>query len=563
MVHRALKRLRGDNRGFIMFLALTFATLLSLGSLVAIGPTVSEVQSAGNQLRDKRAFFQADGGATLCRGELKNRVQTALAKQLASLSSLTPVASYVTNNDPAGFLVQYAYQSGTSYGGAFIKDSATQARLPLTYAPSGAPGSYNCTATVISRTAPFNQGPAWGPQYVFRYLYTSIGNATEGSLSHTVNLQGIFSVLVQQDSFARYALFTNQQTDASGTPVWFTNRTNFTGPVHTNGQFNFALNPGANFTGLVDSVSTTANFYNNGSNISRDANTNGSLDVPTFGAGFNRGSANVPMPVTTIPNNQRDAALGLTGTSASSYSNGVYIGASGGAMKGGIYVNGNATISLSVPSSGVAGYTIVQGSTSSTVKVNYASNQTTFQVGSNPSTSYTGVPNGMLFVDGTVNSLAGTVQRDTQLTVAATNDVLITNNITYENYTAGSTPSAEGTNNVLGVLSWNGNVRITSAAPNDINIYATVMAPNGQFTVDNYGSGSPRGTATILGGVIENTYGAFGTFSQNNLSTGYGRNFVYDTRMGRGMAPPFFPTIGNVISSVAGVNDRPNWKQAN
>jgi hypothetical protein len=546
-----------------MFLALTFATLLSLGSLVAIGPTVSEVQSAGNQLRDKRAFFQADGGATLCRGELKNRVQTALAKQLASLSSLTPVASYVTNNDPAGFLVQYAYQSGTSYGGAFIKDSATQARLPLTYAPSGAPGSYNCTATVISRTAPFNQGPAWGPQYVFRYLYTSIGNATEGSLSHTVNLQGIFSVLVQQDSFARYALFTNQQTDASGTPVWFTNRTNFTGPVHTNGQFNFALNPGANFTGLVDSVSTTANFYNNGSNISRDANTNGSLDVPTFGAGFNRGSANVPMPVTTIPNNQRDAALGLTGTSASSYSNGVYIGASGGAMKGGIYVNGNATISLSVPSSGVAGYTIVQGSTSSTVKVNYASNQTTFQVGSNPSTSYTGVPNGMLFVDGTVNSLAGTVQRDTQLTVAATNDVLITNNITYENYTAGSTPSAEGTNNVLGVLSWNGNVRITSAAPNDINIYATVMAPNGQFTVDNYGSGSPRGTATILGGVIENTYGAFGTFSQNNLSTGYGRNFVYDTRMGRGMAPPFFPTIGNVISSVAGVNDRPNWKQAN
>ena len=124
-------------------------------------------------------------------------------------------------------------------------------------------------------------------------------------------------------------------------------------------------------------------------------------------------------------------------------------------------------------------------------------------------------------------------------------------------------PSAEGTNNVLGVLSWNGNVRITSAAPNDITIDATVMAPNGQFTVDNYSSGSPRGTATLLGGVIENTYGPFGTFSQNQQTTGYGRNFVYDTRMGRGMAPPFFPTIGNVISSVAGVNDRPNWQQTN
>lgn len=564
MVHRARKRLRGDNRGFIMFLALTFATLLSLGSLVAIGPTVSEVRSAGNQLRDKRTFFQADGGATLCRAELKNRLQRALAAQLASLTSLTPVASYVTNNDPAGFLAQYAYQSGTSYGGAFIRDSTTQARLPLAYTPSGAPGSYNCTVTVISRTAPFNQGSGLAPQYLFRYRYTSSGNASEGGLSHTVNLQGIFSVLVQQDNFSRYALFTNQQMDASGAPVWFTNRTNFTGPVHTNGQFNFALNPGGSFTGLVDSVSTTANFYNNGSNISRDANTNGSLDVPTFGAGFNRGSANIPMPVTTTADNQRDAALGLPmGTSVPGYSNGVYLGTSGGAMTGGIYVNGNAAISLSVASPGVAGYTIVQGGTTSRVTANYASNQTTFQIGSNPSTNYTGVPNGMLFVDGTVNSLAGTVQRDTQLTVAATNDVLITNNITYENYTAGSTPSAEGTNNVLGVLSWNGNVRITTAAPNDINIDATVMAPNGQFTADNYSSGSPRGTATLLGGVIENTYGAFGTFSQNNLSTGYGRNFVYDTRMGRGMAPPFFPTIGNVISSVAGVNDRPNWQQTN
>jgi hypothetical protein len=547
-----------------MFLALTFATLLGLGSLVAIGPTVSEVQSAGKQLRDKRAFFQADGGATLCRGELKNRLQRALAARLASLTSLTDVASYVTTNDPAGFLAQYAYQSGTSYGGAFIKDSTTQARLPLAYTPSGAPGSYNCTVTVISRTAPFNQGSGLAPQYLFRYRYSSSGNASEGGLSHTVNLQGIFSVLVQQDNFARYALFTNQQMDASGATVWFTNRTNFTGPVHTNGRFNFALNPGANFTGLVDSVSTTAQFYNSGFPIQLDANNNGSLDVPTFGAGFNRGSGNIAMPATTTADNQRDAALGLPmGTPVSGYSNGVYVGTSGGAMTGGIYVHGDASISLGVASPGVAGYSIVQGGITTTVTVNYAANQTTVQQGSSPATNYTGVPNGMLYVDGTVNSLAGTVQRDTQLTVAATNDVQITNNVTYENYTAGSPPSAEGTNNVLGVLSWNGNVRITSAAPNDITIDATVMAPNGQFTVDNYSSGYPRGTATLLGGVIENTYGAFGTFSGSTQTTGYGRNFVYDTRMGRGMAPPFFPTIGNVISSVAGVNDRPNWQQTN
>ncbi len=110
-------------------------------------------------------------------------------------------------------------------------------------------------------------------------------------------------------------------------------------------------------------------------------------------------------------------------------------------------------------------------------------------------------------------------------------------------------------------MSWNGDVRIGTAAPNNINVHATVMTPNGEFKVDNYGSGSSRGTATILGGVIENTYGAFGTFSSSGARTGYGRNFVYDTRMGKGLAPPFFPTIGSVIGNVTGINDRPNWQQ--
>jgi len=482
------------------------------------------------------------------------------------LHGLGSIGSHFPPGDPAGFLQENAYQSGTSFGGTWTKDSTTQAHFQPQppYTPSGGLGSYNCTLTVTSRTAPFNQGSGLAPQYVFRYGYTSSGNATEGGQSHTVNLQGIFSVLVQQDNFARYALFTNQQTDASGALVWFTNRTNFTGPVHTNGQFNFALNPSGSFTGLVDSVSTTGLFFNNGSNVSLNANNNGNIDVPTFGAGFNRGSASIAMPVTTTADNQRDAALGLSmGTSVSGYSNGVYLGTSGGAMTGGIYVNGDATISLGKTTSSIAQYTIVQGGNTWKVTANYPSNQTTIQKGSNPSTNYTGVPNGMLFVDGSVTSLAGTVQQDTQLTVAATNDVLITNNVTYDNYSAGSPPSAEGTNNILGILSWNGNVRITSAAPNDITITGTVMTPNGQFTVDNYSSGSPRGTATLLGGVIENTYGPFGTFSQNQQSTGYGRNFVYDTRMGRGMAPPFFPTIGNVTSSVAGINDRPNWQQPN
>jgi hypothetical protein len=333
--------------------------------------------------------------------------------------------------------------------------------------------------------------------------------------------------------------------------------------VHTNGQFNFALNPGASFTGKVTSVSGTARFYNNGSSVQLDADRNDTRDVPTFAEGFDRGVANIPMPSTTTANRQREAALGLAvGASTAGFGAGVHVGASGGAMTGGIYVNGNASVAMSATANGPT-YTIVQGGTTTTIAVNTASNRTTVRVGSGSPTNYDGAPNGMLFVDGQVTSLSGTVERNTQVTVAATGDVKITDNITYENYTAGSSPSAEGTANLMGIMSWNGNVGITGAAPNNINVHATVMVPNGEFRVENHDSGSPRGTATILGGVIENTYGAFGTFSGESPQTGYGRNFVYDTRMGRGIAPPFFPTLGSVTSVLAGVNDRPNWQQAN
>lgn len=560
MWHRVL---RGGKQGYIFFISLGFAILLGMGGLLAISGTIGEVQSAGQQLRDKRAFFRADGSGLLCLSELRNRLTRDLAAQLRTLTSISTVATYVDNGDPAGFLTAYAYQAGTSFGGAFTRVDPSNARLSLSYSASGALGPYACTLSLISRAAPVNTGTSWAPVYLFRYRFNIDATATDGGLNRQVNLQGIFSVQVQNDNFARYALFTNRQQNAAGSNVWFTNRTNFTGPVHTNGTFNFANNPSGSFTGTVTSVGTKAQYYNGGRPVLLNADRNQDRDVPTFGGGFERGVPAIPMPSTTTKDRQAEAALGLaSGSGVPVLSTGVYLGTSGGNMTGGIYIKDNATMSMSA-SANAATYTITQGSTTTTVTVNYSSNQTTIRVGSGAPTSYNGVPNGMIYAEGSLTSLSGTVQQDSQVTVAASGDVVITNNIMYQNYTGGATPSAEGTTNLMGIMSWNGNVRIGTSAPNDINVHATVMTPNGEFRVDNYNTGSSRGTATILGGVIENTYGAFGTFSSSGRQTGYGRNFVYDTRMGRGMAPPFFPTIGAVVSNLGGINDRPNWKQTN
>ena len=555
-------RLGREPRGYILFLMLVFIPLLGMASMLAIDRTVGELLSSANQVRDKRAFFRADGSATICHRELINRVQVALPTRLRTASGINAIATYVPN-DPIGLLVDYAYLTGASSGGPLIRptdnpntptdESRTEASLPLAYTVSNT--AYSCTLTVVSRGAPVNTGSLLSPQYLFRYRYAVDGIAEEGGVTRQVNLQGTFSVVVQQDSFARYALFSNSQVDgATGNPVWFTSRTSFSGPVHTNGQFNFLGNPSGRFTALADSFSTTARYYNNGSIMTLDAGSNGLIDVPDFGGGFQRGSDNIPMPAPTDADGQRDAALG--GASRPNL-DGVYVGAQNGLATGGIYVKGDASIRLGVGGPGIAQYTISVKNQTYTVKVHPTTKL--IQIGSGPLSNYDF--NGMLFVDGLVQSLEGTLQRDSQLSIAATKDIQITGHLAYENFTAGSPPSAEGATNILGLISWN-NVRITDAAPNDINIHATVMAPTGEFRVDHYTDiqRGYRGTATVLGGVIESTYGPFGNFAAN---TGYARNFVYDTRLGRGMAPPFFPTIGRVISTVAGINDRPNWQQTN
>jgi hypothetical protein len=89
------------------------------------------------------------------------------------------------------------------------------------------------------------------------------------------------------------------------------------------------------------------------------------------------------------------------------------------------------------------------------------------------------------------------------------------------------------------------------------------MAHNGVFTVDNYNSGVCRGTATLLGGVITDFYGAFGTFSGSSR-TGYGRDFIYDSRVLEGISPPYFPYMSNYTSNIDPPNvfrTRTSWRE--
>lgn len=161
-----------------------------------------------------------------------------------------------------------------------------------------------------------------------------------------------------------------------------------------------------------------------------------------------------------------------------------------------------------------------------------------------------------------------------QLTLASDGDINITSDLQYEDPPCSGGDAATSTcdntdaRNILGIYSAGGDVKIVNrydctsrnssgtctahttrspAAPKDVTIHAVLMAAGseGKVTVDDFDAGpadvNDRGRVTLLGGIIENYYGAFGLVN----GKGYGRNFIYDTRTSEGITPPSFPTQRN------------------
>lgn len=555
-IHDLSTRRKREKGSVLIVSFLAFALLFTAGQAFFVR-TLNESKLAEIDLSKQQAFYLADGGKNSALVELRQRTDTEITQQVRGIQNFTVFQSYVNQNQPLQFLSDYAHSGGSDPH--FTVDLSGNRAFLIVERPNAGTGGYSALLEVFP-----NGNPSIPQSEVFvfpyRYRISSTGTSLVQGLQQFVQASGDFTITVRRDNFARYALFTDIHTAPGGGIVWFTDRTNFTGPVHSNSRFSFALNPSATFTNGVSQTEQTARYYNRGNSLYLDADRNGDFDVPTFQAGFSRGVAAISLPGTTDQQSQQRVALGLgSNDSIPSLSPGVYIPNSGGVLTGGIYVEGNASqVTLSMDSNNHQIYTVQQGSTTKQILVDPSNNTTTVTQSGIP-TTYAGKPNGMVYVNGVAQSVSGTVSNETQVTIASTSDLQITNHLRYQNYSTTPTLNATGANNILGLLSWNGNVRITTSAPNDLHVHGTAMAPNGVFTVDNYNRGSPRGTVNLLGGVITENYGAFGTFNQSGPVSGYGRNFVHDGRMLQGFSPPYFPTITLFAAFNNGAGDLPAW----
>lgn len=428
-------------------------------------------------------------------------------------------------------------------------------------------GNYSTSVTITSAQPP---SISTDPDiFIFYYNYKIESQGIISTVTPNINkrviIYGNFSVTATRANFARYALFTSHHTTPSGTTVWFTSNTNFNGPVHTNDQFSFANNPSGHFTQLVTQHLNKARFYNNGWPVLLNANSNPPHDVPTFDQGFQRGVDLINLPSSVSQADLKNQALG---TMQQPGQNGIYVPNSSGCLTGGIYIRGDASVVMSTNANNMPTYTITRSTNTKLITVDYLNNQTIVSdisgSGGTAAGTYCGIPDGVgnegsiIYAQGNITGLSGVVQQDTPVTVSSEQDIVISNNITYQ--MDPRIPGHEDATNVLGILAWGGDVRIGTSAPNDVNIHGVVMAPHGEFKVDNYNIGAPRGTATLLGGAITDFYGAFGQFSGANMIHGYGRNFIYDSRMLTGTNPPYFPYMDYFTSSATGLETKPVWQ---
>jgi len=524
-------------RGIVLAAALLFILLSSVLVLTLMLTTVGERSQSSNVQTAKLALYAADAGV---------RTQQQLLANLAKVKMDSCLATWVAaGSNPAQPIVT----------------------APDQMFPVGALGGTNVASSsnppfAANASIQYSSGDVGPQSQSFNYMYTIQSTGTVMTTGkRSVQSTGSLRMSATRGSFSDYLLLTDQFVTAAGDLMWFTSATNFDGRVHTNAAFKFAYQP--TFQDEVTQVGVNATFYNDGNgNVVANAANNGTVDVPNFFGGYLRGQAAIPLPANG--GQQEGAALGLAlaqGTQPTSTQidnqlggpqpNGVYLPNNGLALVGGIYVKGGADLVKMWADTllNKQYYQITQGGTQRSIQVDPVTSTT--QVWNNltmsglPAATYLGMPNGVLYSTAGISDLRGpdrtlgyvnpAIAENQRILVAASGDVVIQGDLTCDNY--------YNKDNVLGIYSAAGAVRIGTSAPNNLDVDAFVMAcgtSNGEFRVDNHDTGSPRGSVNLRGGCVSKYYGAFYTFDVNGaLATGYARNWHYDRR---GLVPPAYPS---------------------
>lgn len=566
---------RTPHQGFVLITVLMAMVLIAVIGTTLLIKSTSELKQSGNSEAQARARGYAEAG------------QADMFYTLAN-----PGLGYINDAlDP--YVKSFARSNSKAEDTPIVPPSeypavlqTLQAAFPAISSPATlTAAAYTSRISFRSLRADPGSFTRNGQTYFLDYAIT--GQARAGSSNRTVVTEGTMRINLGRQSLNQYILLADDGgSGPDGTSGFFDTSSTYDGPVHVNR--NWALSGSPTFL----AGATTASSYlwmNNAKNCrgfsfvrvtGQQASANGCTAPNTNGKGLQYNVDAIELPKNAY--SQARAALGMDATDldepnkgqtcqalrtylsdCSTIPPGTYVPSEDGQVTGGIYVEGNASVTLSVLGPSQV-YTIRdQNNRTTTITVNYQTRTTTYVTGTGASTVLAGVPNGQLYVSGTITALSGPARTGplpkpppgdrvpgvippalaarTQLNIAAGGQVTLSGDLTYQE----DPRQVANAENVLGIISGAGHVMVGDSAPPDIYVSGAILAgaEDRGLGVQSPGRQPARGAIHLLGSLAESTDQLRGQVnSSGDPIAGYADDFHFDQRFFNGaVAPPFFP----------------------
>ncbi|UQN09992.1 DUF4900 domain-containing protein [Deinococcus sp. QL22] len=561
-------------QGYILVTALVFmAILMLLGTLMITG-SVSGIQQAGGFSGLVRTRAAAEAGQASSAFDLRESIITDLNTILKPYADSFAASKFDAKVTP--IVADFQYKS--------VEISLNS--LPTVVKSGSLEGVTYTSKVVFANFRADQEYTAIGQTYYVDYKVESIGKQNKFTRRTATN--GTLAIQMGRKYLNQFLLLADD--GGSEERNYFTTDMNYDGPVHVNknwmftGQPRFSLGAttaarevkmtdckGKSFLVSTQSLPpcTTPDWGNRSLQYGQS-----SIELPTNSASQKAISLgpNFKGTVSTI----KDVcdALGVKDNDCkSAVPTGVYLPPAGG-----LYIQGNAEIIMSKTAAEQV-YTVKQGTTVTTITVNYVTKRTKIVSGTT-TTERDGVPNGQLYVEGEITSLKGPERTGalpsslpatavpsqvvpalhplSQLNIAATSNIVLTGDLTYTD----DPRQVVGAKNVLGLIAGTGSVLIGNDArnaPSDIYIHAAILAgaANKGFGVMDVRRAPAQGSIHLLGSVAASKEPPRGVFSFQSdglpkLIGGYGDDFSFDQRfLNGGTVPPNFPATSRFEAKTA------------
>lgn len=292
----------------------------------------------------------------------------------------------------------------------------------------------------------------------------------------------IVRVTLSPSKFSKFAYYSISE----GGTIWWTGSDTVWGPFHTQDNLRVAFKP--SFYGKASSKASI--IYK----------TNLATDKPYFYGGYEAG-VDLPMPIDAVEKMKIPA------------------------MSDGLYITGKDTVHMDFRKD--------------TLYIKYKWNDPYSKI-----FLPTAVVNGIIYADNAVVRMKGTVKGQYSVVAAGSTTskgkVFLDDNIVYDK----DPRIFSGSTDMLGIVAKN-EVLITQNLANltSIDIMGSIYVQNGGFGAENFATRPISGNINLLGGIIQNTRRAVGTFSGTSIVSGFAKRYMYDTRF-MTASPPFFPGTG-------------------